>query len=39
MIDVSLLKYPEQFAARLNQMERDIEQLKRSMDKLQKEGK
>jgi len=37
MIDRNLLNYPEQLAARLSQMERDIENNKREIAKLKKE--
>lgn len=37
MIDVNLLKYPEQLAARLSQMERDIKECKDTIKKLKKE--
>lgn len=37
MIDVGLLKYPEQLAARLSQMERDIKECKEEIKKLKKE--
>lgn len=37
MIDVNLLKYPEQLAARLSQMEREIENNKRKIARLEKE--
>lgn len=36
MIDVQLLKYPEQLAARLSKMEREINQLKNALAKLEK---
>ena len=36
MIDTNLLKYPEQFAARLSQMEREIEKNKLEIEKLKR---
>ena len=36
MIDRQLLNYPEQLVARLSQMERDIEFLKREVERLKK---
>ena len=36
MIDTGLLKYPEQLAARLTKMERDIDELKREISRLKK---
>lgn len=38
MIDVKLLKYPEQLAARLTQMERDIKKCQDEIKKLKKEA-
>lgn len=34
MIDTQLLRYPEQLAARLSQMERDINELKKVVKRL-----
>lgn len=36
MIDVKLLKYPEQLAARLTQMERDIQKANKEILELKK---
>lgn len=36
MIDVNLLRYPEQLAARLSQMERDIKTCQDKIKKLEK---
>ena len=36
MIDRNLLNYPEQLAARLSQMERDIEKCKLEIDRLKR---
>lgn len=36
MIDVNLLKYPEQLAARLSQMERDLEKCQLEIAKLKR---
>lgn len=36
MIDVQLLKYPEQLAARLTQMENDIKRLSLEIERLKK---
>lgn len=36
MIDTNLLKYPEQLAARLSQMEREIEKNKLEIEKLKR---
>ena len=36
MIDRNLLNYPEQLAARLSQMERDIDALKLKVEKLER---
>lgn len=36
MIDTKLLKYPEQLAARLTQMERDLAEAKREIKELKR---
>lgn len=36
MIDRNLLNYPEQLAAKLSEMERDIQKLKLEIDKLKR---
>lgn len=36
MIDTNLLKYPEQLAARLSEMERDIKKLELEIDRLKR---
>ena len=38
MISTQLLKYPEQLAAKLTQMEKDIKSLKLEMERLKKGG-